>query len=74
MEGVHATSHMEKQGDKFKLIWTRAETRAKTCESETTTRCDKTKLDIVRPGRYNNYFVFGMVTIVAAVHVHQWLS
>ena len=49
MEGVPAASHMEEQENgTFKLIWTRAETR----ESKTTTWHDKTKLDIVRPGRY----------------------
>ena len=50
MEGVPAASHMEKQGDTFKLIWTRAMTR----ESKTTNWRDKTKVDIVRPGRYSN--------------------
>ena len=51
MEGVAVASHMEEQGDgTFKHIWTRASI------GETTNGWnDKTKLDIVRPGRYNSY-------------------
>ena len=54
MDGVDAASCMDKENDTFKHVWTRAKTR----ESKSSTWKDKTKLDIVRPGRYSYYLIY----------------
>ena len=46
---MDAASRVDKENDTFKHVWTRAKTR----ESKSSTWNDKTKLDIVRPGRYS---------------------
>ena len=63
MEGVGAASRMDKENDTFKHVWTRAKTR----ESKSSTWNDKTKLDIVRPGRYS-YSSFYLATVCAQYH------
>ena len=63
MEGVGAASRMDKENDTFKHVWTRAKTR----ESKSSTWNDKTKLDIVRPGRYSYYltqFILFVIIII----------
>lgn len=56
MEGVGAASRMDKQENgTFKHNWTRAKTR----ECKSNSWHEKTKLDIVRTGRYSYIFQFG---------------
>ena len=76
MEGVGAASRMDKQENgTFKHIWTRAKTR----ESKSSSWHEKTKLDIVRPGRYNYHscevcvlFTLILYTIIIGLLIYEW--
>ena len=72
MEGVDAASRMDKIKQEngavtFKHIWTRAKTR----ESKSGSWHEKTKLDIVRPGRYI-HVKYAYVINLASIYYYDY--